>query len=305
MTARSPEALAQSIHDRLKNEARRRGRPYAELLDLYAIERFLHRLGRSAQRETFVLKGAVLLRQWLGADTRPTRDIDLLGPEGFSIEAFDAALREILDAPVEPDGIEFELDSIRIEPIRAESQVAGLRAKFEGRLGRARVHYQVDAGFGDEVFPPPEDLAPGDLLGLEQATVRAYTPYTSIAEKLEAMVVLGASNTRMKDYYDLSELPARLSFDGSILRESIIRTFSRRGRTIGALPLEGLSDDFGDRRINTGRWRTFLSRGRLDIDADLSATIATIRRFIDPVLIAARDETAFDRRWPVGGPWCE
>ena len=38
--------LAHSVLERLKNEAQKRGRPFTELLDLYAVERFLHRLGR-------------------------------------------------------------------------------------------------------------------------------------------------------------------------------------------------------------------------------------------------------------------
>ena len=70
--------LAHSILDRLKSEAQKRARPFTELLELYAVERFLHRLGRSAHRDDFALKGALLLRHWLGAETRPTRDIDLL-----------------------------------------------------------------------------------------------------------------------------------------------------------------------------------------------------------------------------------
>ena len=44
-----------SVQVRLKNEARERGRPFAELLELYAVERFLHRLGRSPHRDDFVL----------------------------------------------------------------------------------------------------------------------------------------------------------------------------------------------------------------------------------------------------------
>jgi hypothetical protein len=70
------------------------------------------------------------------------------------------------------------------------------------------------------------------------ASVRAYTPYTTVAEKLEAMVVLGNANSRLKDYYDLTTLPARLAFDGPTLVESIRRTFGRRAQRIPDEPLE-------------------------------------------------------------------
>ena len=52
---------------------------------------------------------------------------------------------------VEDDGIEFPLDSIAVRPIRAESPVLGLRAKFDAHLGRTRLRYQVDVGLGDAV----------------------------------------------------------------------------------------------------------------------------------------------------------
>ena len=54
MTA-APAGLVHSIQVRLKNEARDTNRPVAELLELFAVERFLHRLGRSEHREKFVL----------------------------------------------------------------------------------------------------------------------------------------------------------------------------------------------------------------------------------------------------------
>ena len=92
MTRPRASGLVQSVHDRLKKAARERGRPFAELLELYAVERFLHRLGRSPHRERFVLKGALLLRHWLGTDTRPTRDVDLLAPVDLDADG----LRELL-----------------------------------------------------------------------------------------------------------------------------------------------------------------------------------------------------------------
>jgi hypothetical protein len=70
--------LPTSIHDRLLNQARTSGRPFNELLQYYAIERFLYRLSRSPYANQFVLKGALLFRVWGLQAFRPTRDIDLL-----------------------------------------------------------------------------------------------------------------------------------------------------------------------------------------------------------------------------------
>jgi hypothetical protein len=45
---------------------------------LYAMERFLHRLSRTRHADRFVLKGALLMRAWETSLFRTTRDIDLL-----------------------------------------------------------------------------------------------------------------------------------------------------------------------------------------------------------------------------------
>ncbi len=296
--------LVHSVQERLRNKAQEEGRPFAELLELYAIERFLHRLGRSQFRDRLVLKGALLLRQWLGAETRPTRDIDLLGPEDLREEGLRAILGDLLRIQVEEDGIEFDLETIIVRPIRGEANFAGLRAKFDARLGQARVRYQVDVGLGDEVFPPPVEIVPGGLLGLPVASLRAYTPYTSVAEKLEAMVLLGGSNSRSKDYYDLLQIPRSIEFDGAPLRESIHRTFTRRSTAIPAEPLEGLADEFATEPVNVNRWRAFLGKSRLRVkDVDLLSVVRSIREFAQPVLDAAREDRPFRGYWPRGGPW--
>ena len=80
MKRRRAEGLPHSIQARLRAKAETEGRPFAGLLDLYGIERFLHRLATSRYGDRFVLKGALLIRHWLGTDTRPTRDVDLMGP---------------------------------------------------------------------------------------------------------------------------------------------------------------------------------------------------------------------------------
>jgi hypothetical protein len=304
MTQPAERNLAHSIQARLKNSAAQSGRPFVEILELYAVERFLHRLGRSRHRDRFVLKGAMLLRQWLGAQTRPTRDIDLLGPVDLDATALREAITDILRTGVEDDAIAFAEDSITVRPIRGDSAVLGLRAKFDGTLGRARLRYQVDVGLGDAVFPPEVQITPGGLLGMPMASVRAYTPYSTLAEKLEAVAVLGSANSRTKDYYDLFQLPRALSLEGAVLAESIRRTFARRATPIPSAPLEGLSEAFATDPLHAGRWRAFLDKGSLrGAENDFVPVVAAIRDFAAPVLDAVRAQSPFDRLWEPGGPW--
>jgi hypothetical protein len=79
--------VAASVRQRLQNVARATGRPFQEVLEYYAMERFLYRLARSAHASRFVLKGALMFRTWGGPPSRLTRDIDLLARMENSIEA--------------------------------------------------------------------------------------------------------------------------------------------------------------------------------------------------------------------------
>jgi hypothetical protein len=296
--------MAQSVLARLKTRAQTEDRAFSELLTLYAVERFLHRLGRSRHRDAFVLKGALMLRHWLDLPARPTRDIDLLGPSGLTVEGVRAVVREILAAEVEDDGIEYEPETLDVEPIRLESPVLGLRVRFTGFLGRTELNHQVDIGLGDEVYPPSAEVKPTALLDLPVASVKAYTPYTAIAEKLEAVVILGDANSRMKDYHDFDLLSRELAFDGTVLVEALRRTFRARGTPFPQAEPRGLTADFAANETSRKQWRAFLAKSALaEPDGGLAGVVARVRDFLMPVLEAAREGDDFQARWSPGGPW--
>ena len=71
--------LPASIHQRLLNQAKEQDRPLQELLQYFAIERFLFRLSQSPHATRFYLKGALMLRIWDAPLSRPTIDVDLMG----------------------------------------------------------------------------------------------------------------------------------------------------------------------------------------------------------------------------------
>jgi len=55
-----------------------------------------------------------------------------------------------------------------------------------------------------------------------------YPPETVIAEKFQAMTVLGMANSRMKDFYDIWMLITNFEFDGRVIQTAIERTFQNR-----------------------------------------------------------------------------
>jgi hypothetical protein len=66
-----------SVRQRLLNMARQEKRPFQELLQYYAMERFLYRLSISSYAEQFILKGAMLLRVWKAPLARGREPIEL------------------------------------------------------------------------------------------------------------------------------------------------------------------------------------------------------------------------------------
>jgi hypothetical protein len=101
------------------------------------------------------------------------------------------------------DGVQFEVESIEAESIRADQEYVGVRDTLRARVGNARIPVQADIGFGDAFTLEPEEIEFPTLLDMPKPVLRAYTKETALAEKFEAMVSLGQRNTRMKDYFDV------------------------------------------------------------------------------------------------------
>jgi predicted nucleotidyltransferase component of viral defense system len=66
------------------------------------------------------------------------------------------------------------------------------------------------------------------LLDQPAPNLRAYPYETVIAEKFQAMVVLGLANTRLKDFYDIWLLAQTYDFKDDRLARAIAATFVRR-----------------------------------------------------------------------------
>src|SRR5690606_34744434 len=107
---------------------------------------------------------------------------------------------------------------------RRNPQGSGLwrRARDHGELAKARCKTQIDVGFGDAVTPGPVDSVYPVLLGdMPAPRLRAYPAYTVVAEKLHAIALLGMTNSRVKNYFDLSVLLQRETFDADLLAQAI------------------------------------------------------------------------------------
>lgn len=275
--------LAASVRARLLNLAQAQGTDFNAVLQRYALERLLYRLGQSAHADRFLLKGAMLFALWYDMPHRPTRDIDLLGFGPSDLVSVAQAFREIAAMPTE-DGLVFDRQSLAVEDIREDAVYAGARVLISAELAGARLRVQVDIGFGDAVTPGPVQASyPVLLADLPAPQLRTYPVYTVVAEKLHAITLLGMANTRMKDYLDLQVIFEREALDDAILAQAIAATFARRETPVPrVLPL-GLSDEFAVDVTRQKLWQAFLGKNGLSA-APLSEVVQRLGARLRPVL---------------------
>lgn len=303
MTQRRGPNVAASIRQRLLNKARETGRPFNELLQYFAMERFLYRLSRSVHADKFVLKGALMFTAWQAPVTRPTMDIDLLGITDNRVDAIVALVRAICQQGVEPDGLVFDASGVEGERIVEDADYAGVRVRFWGTLGAARITMQVDIGFGDVIVPKPEVADYPTILDLPAPHPRGYSRESAIAEKFEAMVKLGVVNSRVKDFFDIWLLSRQFDFDCRTMAQALTETFVTRGTTIPAEPV-ALACEFSNDASRQAQWRAFIRRSRLqNVPDSFPEIVEAVADFLGPITKALAAGESFQGSWKAPGSW--
>lgn len=304
MSRPEPGTRAAELRKQLLRLGRERGEDFQVTLSRYGAERLLYRLSRTRHRESFVLKGAMLIGTWTRVRHRATRDVDFLGLGDPSPSRLADIFREVAIVEGGHDAIVFDADTVRVEEIREEDQYGGLRLRITADFGGAVVHVQMDVGFGDAVVPAAEWIDYPTLLDLPAPRVRAYTRYTVVSEKLEAIVSLGVLNSRMKDFYDLWMLSREFEFKGELLSQAVHATFERRRTEIPAEVPPALQEDFAGDAEKQRQWKAFVSRGQLrQSEVALDTVTRDVRRFVVPVLEALAKDRPFEQKWKPNGPW--
>lgn len=195
--------LAESVRARLYNIAKTQQTDLQQIMERFALERVLYRIGQSKYNKHFMLKGAMLFSLWYEMPHRPTRDMDLLGFGDSDLLAMKKIFQEIISV-VCNDGIIFDIKKIVVERILEETSYSGVKVTISAELAKARLKVQIDVGFGDAVTPGPvQSTYPTLIKDFPAPQLRTYPVYTVVAEKLHAIAFHGLGNSRLKDYLDL------------------------------------------------------------------------------------------------------
>jgi Nucleotidyl transferase AbiEii toxin, Type IV TA system len=162
-------------------------------------------------------------------------------------------------------------------PIRKDAGYGGVRIDLRATLDGARLSLQIDIGFGDAVTPAAQSIDYPTLLpDVPAPTLRAYPKATVVAEKRHAVTVLGMTNPRMKDFFDLALLLRDDTLDDAELQQAVEATFARRQTAMpSAMPI-GPSNAFADDTTKQTQWRAFLNKNKRQ-PMDLRDVIGAIR----------------------------
>ncbi len=295
-----------SIRDRLLSRAKAEGTVFQFILDRYACERFLYRLGASEARNRCILKGASLLALWMEDPYRATRDVDLLASGDNDEETVRGVMTTICNVSCPEDGVAFDIDALKVAVIRDGQRYSGQRATLPAFLDAARCTVQVDFGFGDVVTPGPEEaILPTLIDDVPAPFLRTYPRVSTIAEKFESMVQLGTRNSRMKDFYDIWALSETFDFDGAELQGAVAECFHRRGTVWNTEIPEALTTAFYSGEVQQTYWVAYGQHGTLlrpppnsfdEIGSRILALLGPVREHI---LMGE----SLDMHWPAGGPW--
>jgi len=294
--------ISASVRARLNNLAREEGRPFQELLFHYGMERFLYRLSKSRFRDDFILKGGLVFEVQQLPGRRFTRDVDLLSCSENSMENIRKIIGEICNLEVIPDGLLFDLRGIQVEEIRKPAESPGIRVRFRAFLGSAKIPMQLDLGFSDEVYPEPKLVVFPTLLEMVSPRILRYPWESVVAEKFEAMIRLGAINSRMKDFYDIWLLSRQIPFEGEKLAEAIRRTFSRRQTPIPNSESVIFGLQFAEHRQPL--WSQFAVRTGVEgIPNSFAEILESLAVFLLPLCVSLNAKEDYGKRWQPGVGW--
>lgn len=302
MGRKEPRNIVASVLARLRENAKSTGAPFQQVLQQYAIERFLYRVSKSKHAHGVVLKGALLLKTIGIPRARPTMDIDMLRKGKADQASLIALVKDCATLDVEADGLSFLPDSVVAEEITKDSEYKGTRILMDARMDKVRLRIQIDFGVGDVMVPGPRMIEYPAFLASDTIQLLAYPVESAIAEKLQAMVALGNANSRMKDFYDVWMCSQHLDFEADALLNAIGATFKNRETPVSAEEFEALKTSFVEQ--HRVQWNAFVKKIGEDklVDA-LGNVVEDLKVFATPLLSSlARGDKVADQ-WKGGKGW--
>ena len=283
---------AVSVKARLKNQAAASRKTMQEALTVYGMERTMYRLSVSEYAEEFTLKGGIFLYALFeGEFTRATRDIDLLAKNiSNSVENIRRVFEKIFSIEYD-DALRYDLGTLEARVITEFKEYHGVNVSILAYLDRTKIPISIDIGFNDVIYPDRVKMEFPVLLDMKAPLVYAYSLYSVISEKFEAIVSLGNANSRYKDFYDIFILADKYEFDGKKLKEAVRETFEHRATSFD--DIIAFEDEFLRSEIHRKRWTAFMRKKKTLLNMEFDEIIDLIKKFLIPVVESIKNNTDY------------
>lgn len=267
-----------SVRARLVNLMNETGYKYMYLLARYFNERLLYRVSVSQYKDNFLLKGGSLLYALDGLEARPTVDVDFMADKiSRDRETLTRIFKQIVSIDCEEDGVLFDTENIKTEPITVDKKYPGLRFYVTAHMDTIVHNMSVDIGFGDVVSPYPMSIdIPLLLPNIPSVNLQAYSLETVVAEKFHTMIDRDETNSRMKDFFDCYQLLTQRNISDETLFEAIKATFDNRG-LLYKPNLKLFSEEFVTDKDRIIRWKSFLKKIKWKEDIPFSSVMQVVR----------------------------
>lgn len=253
----SSKAKGTSVTQKLLALKDKAGVPFANIATAFLIERLVARLIADKElRKSLVFKGGFVSMK-VYASPRYTIDLDALLLKANiqeTLQQTKAAAEVDLD-----DGVWFKFEE-QVD-LQTQGEYGGFRQVYRAGIGpelknlkKAQI-VNFDLGIGDPITPSPTKATTETLLSGEELSWSVYPIETMIAEKLHALISLGAANSRSKDVYDLSIFLPKA--EPKTLRLALKKTFEFRSTELPD-DVAGAVSGLDTKALERG-WKTAIS----------------------------------------------
>jgi len=148
---------------------------------IFFMERFMERVSLSLYRDSFIIKGGMLVSSLLGINLRSTMDIDTtVKALPLTIEDVSGIIREICDIELY-DNVTFRITNV--ETIMEDFDYPGVRVHLEALLDRLRQPVKIDISTDDVITPGAVEYEYKLMFEDRSIYIYTYNVETTLAEK--------------------------------------------------------------------------------------------------------------------------
>lgn len=146
------------------------------------MERFMERVSLSLYRDSFIIKGGMLVSSLLGINLRSTMDIDTtVKALPLTIEDVSGIIREICDIELY-DNVTFRITNV--ETIMEDFDYPGVRVHLEALLDRLRQPVKIDISTDDVITPGAVEYEYKLMFEDRSIYIYTYNVEMTFAEKI-------------------------------------------------------------------------------------------------------------------------